>query len=331
MRQPPITPRITKGTFGEVLAEFEVHCIKRHENGRLADGTLYNYQSIIGWAHAVLGKYSATDPVNGIRPKLVQAALNTLMDRPGQQANAKALLGVLDKWAEPNEMLVRSIVRGVQVEGSQGGHTPWNDPQVTYGETNARVDLSRVISLMAHLGQRGSDVVQMGLRDIEEKRDPLTGRMIPGVNLITKKVKLRLWVPFTEELIELVRGWKSEIMDGPAPWPLVTKSFSETGEPYTRPQLSWHWNDQRDNQAILEPLKAAGLVLHGLRGTCVVRYRKGGMTALEIGSTIGMSQPMVERYCRFADRDDLAIAAVRRLSMGPNGERRLFAAGVRPN
>jgi hypothetical protein len=36
-----------------------------------------------------------------------------------------------------------------------------------------------------------------------------------------------------------------------------------------------------------------------------------------------MSEPMVTRYCRFADRTDLALAAVHRLSPGTIGERKL--------
>ena len=327
MRQPPTSPRITKGTFGEVLAEYEKHCVARNaldpDNRQyLADGSLSQYKAIIRWCHSTLGKYSASDPVNGIRPKLVQAALDTLMDMPGLQSNARAMLGALDTWAAPREHLVRSIIYGVKVAGSDGGHTPWSDAQVGLGEQNARIDLSRAISLMVHTGQRGSDIVRMKLADLSEERDPTTGHMLRGINVTTKKVGLQLWIPFTEELVELVDAWMSDIRQTPAPWYLVTKTTrGEEGQPFTRPQISEHWGDERANNEALAPIRDAGLVLHGLRGTCVVRHRKAGATPLEIGSRIGMSPKMVERYCRFADRVDLAIAAVHRLGVRTNRER----------
>jgi hypothetical protein len=74
--------------------------------------------------------------------------------------------------------------------------------------------------------------------------------------------------------------------------------------------LSWHWNDVRDNNSKLKPLKEAGLVLHGLRATAVVRARKAGATDLQIASMYGMSVPMVSRYSRLADQSDMALAAV---------------------
>ena len=316
MRRPHILPRVIRGTFAEVLCEFEKHCEQRNKVGDLAEGTLRNYKAIIGWAHATLGKFSATDPKDGIRPKLVQEAIDTLADRPGQQSNARALLTALDTWAEPREMLVRSITRGVKVLGSEGGHTPWSDAQAAHGEQNAPWPFNRAIPLMAHLGQRGSDIVRMRFTDIEEHRHPITGTSYPGINLTTKKVGLKLWVPFTEPLIELVREWKREARP---PWYLLAQP---NGQPYQRTYLSWHWWTERKQ---LEPL--VDMVLHGLRGTCVVRYRKAGATIPEICATIGMSPPMVERYCRFADRVDLAIAAVHRLSLGTQTERKPFVEG----
>lgn len=325
-RRLSMPPIIKKGTFGEVLAEFEKHCEARVKAGDLAESTLAGYKGLIRWCHLTLGHISATDPVNGIRPKFVQAALDTIMDNPGKRFNARAVLGAVDVWAEPREMLPRSIIRGVKVSPTDGGHTPWSDTQVTYGEQHAQPDLSQVISLMAHLGQRGSDVVRMQLPHIEEHRHPLTGRMARGINTTTKKVGLKLWVPFPDELVDLIERWRPQILDQPAPWYLVLNQRSDTpGTPYTRAQLSWRWNKDRENDESLAPLKAAGLVLHGLRGTCVVRYRKAGATIPEICATLGMSPPMVERYCRFADRIDLAIAAVHRLSLSTNVERKLFA------
>jgi predicted transcriptional regulator len=61
----------------------------------------------------------------------------------------------------------------------------------------------------------------------------------------------------------------------------------------------------------MEPLRH--LHLHGLRGTAVVRLRRVGASIPEITSMVGMSQAMVERYCRFSVQRENALAAVERL------------------
>jgi integrase len=302
-------PRGNDGKFAAVLREYETS--PNFTKNELS--TQENYRRVLGWADAVLGHLS----VHEIRPALVQAALDGLADRPGAQVMARAVLSAVDKWAVLRERLPRSITFGTEVIGLEGGHAPWTDPQVKIGELHAKAGLSRVVTLAVHLGQRGSDVVRMRLSDMEDQQHPITGRMYPGIHVVQQKTGLRLWVPFTDELAEHIKVWRREI--GP-PWLFVTK---QDGSPYTRPQLSWQWNHQRDTEPALEPLKTAGLVLHGLRGTAVVRLRKAGASVLQICSMIGMSEPMVTRYSRFADRTDMSLAAVHHLNTGTIPERKL--------
>jgi predicted transcriptional regulator len=74
-----------------------------------------------------------------------------------------------------------------------------------------------------------------------------------------------------------------------------------------RLQLSQQWIAE-----LRRPQIAAlrGLVLHGLRATAVVRLRRAGVSAPLISDMVGMSEPMVARYCRFSDQKDNALAAV---------------------
>ena len=50
--------------------------------------------------------------------------------------------------------------------------------------------------------------------------------------------------------------------------------------------------------------------MHGLRGHACVRLRRAGLTAMQIADMIGMSVPMVERYCRLSVQKENAVAAV---------------------
>jgi predicted transcriptional regulator len=68
-------------------------------------------------------------------------------------------------------------------------------------------------------------------------------------------------------------------------------------------------------------LKEAGLVLHGLRATAVVRLRRAGATTGQIAGMVGMSENMVNRYCRFSVQRENALAAVHYLDVRTKRER----------
>jgi integrase len=149
--------------------------------------------------------------------------------------------------------------------------------------------------MAANTGQRGSDLVKMRWSDIEE----VDGR--PGINVKQMKTGLELWVPFTAALQAAISTWERR------PGFILLK---EDSHPFTRQQLSDQWLRQRDNTAVLAPLKAAGLVMHGLRGTAVVRLRRAGATIPQISDMVGMSAQMVTRYCRYSIQRENALAAV---------------------
>ena len=180
------------------------------------------------------------------------------------------------------------------------GHEPWSDLCVSLAEQHARPDLARAVTLALNTGQRGSDTVRMSPTDIEEKLCPTTGIYRRGINVTQQKTGRRLWVPFIYPEFETVlASWERR----PGPFYL-----RPDGKAYTRPALSTAWNRERDSNEALKPL--AGLVLHGLRATAVVRARKRGLSDLQISNVFGMSEPMVSRYSRLADQGDMAMAAV---------------------
>lgn len=315
-------PSGTEGTFGYVLREFE----KSPHFTTKAKSTQTEYGYILNWINRVLGRCSTLDAVNGIRPKLVQLAIDQIANTPGQQKNVLALLKTIDGWAAPREYLLRSITHGVKAVSHEGGHIPWTQPQVAIGYQHASEKLPRAIKLMAHLGQRRSDIVRMRLNDIVHEDSPFDGRRVPGINVLQQKTGLRLWIPFDEEIADLIETWRSDIRNAGAPWLLVTRP---DGSPFAPKQLTERWTAEREGNEALRGLAEVGyktkndasLVLHGLRGTRVVSLRKAGKTVPMICSMIGMSQSMVMRYSRFADQVELALAAVHNLNAETTGER----------
>lgn len=255
----------------------------------LAASTQGNYKRHLALAQSVLGGRD----VEVMRPAVVQAFLNGLSDRPATQKVAQTSLKALEQWAIVLDLLPRQITLGTKAAGSSGGHKPWTEAQIRTAIECARPDLSRVITVASNTGQRGSDLVRMRWSDLETYE----GRL--GLNVVTQKVGLQLWIPLTGELSEALTSWERR------PGFILLKP---DGQPWSRTQLSDAWTKERDTNPALAPL--AGCTLHGLRSTAIVRLRRAGVSTGLISSLVGLSENMVNRYCRFAVQKDNAIAAV---------------------
>ena len=261
----------------------------------LGESTIDHWKRELLLAEVTLGHFD----VAAVRPSIIQAHLDGLADYPGKQSTAKTALKALESWAIVRDLLPNTITLGTKVIGSDGGHEPWTDQEVADAIEHARPDLARAVLLAVSTGQRGSDIVKMRWSDIEEKG----GRF--GVNVIQKKTGVRLFVPFTHEFSAKVQKWERR-----PPFYLV---LAPDGRPFSRSRLSHDWTYERQDNPALASHKQRELVLHGLRATACVRLNSQGATTLEISSMIGMSEPMVARYCRLANKNRLAMQAIERI------------------
>jgi integrase len=293
-------PVVKGGTFAAVIRAY----LSSPKFDALAKSTRAHYAHLLGLAERpeTLGAFS----VEAIRPALVQAFLDGLADRPAQQKSAQVALKAVERWALVRDLLPYPITTGTEAPGGTGGHEPWTDDQVALAERECRPHLSRVITLASNTGQRGSDLVRMRWSDVEEYE----GRL--GINVTQKKTGLRIWIPFTQELIRAFDSWERR------PTFILLK---ENNQPFTRSQLSDQWLLERNRCPALAPLKAAGLVLHGLRGTACVRLLRAGANTRQIADMVGMSEQMVKRYVRFSVQRQNALAAVHHLDVRTKPER----------
>jgi integrase len=234
-------------------------------------------------------------PIEEMRPALIQAFLDGLADRPAAQQKAQTAMKALERWAIVRDLLPREITTGTEAPGSDGGHTPWAEEQVAFAERSVSRHLSCAITLAANTGQRGSDIIRMRWTDIET----VDGH--PGINVVPQKLqgRLKLWIPFTQELITKMATWERR------PGFILLKA---DGTPFgNRQQLTDAWLRERERPE-MESLH--GLVMHGLRGTAVVRLRRANVEIPLISDVVGMSEQMVKRYCRLSDQKQNALAAV---------------------
>lgn len=277
-------------TFGDVIRAY----LRSPKYDGLARSTRTGYSHLLELAELpeTLGSLS----VEVIRPALVQAFLDGFADRPAQQRCAKVALKAVERWALVRDLLPYPITTGVEAPGGDGGYEPWPDALVELAERECRPHLARAITLGSNTGQRGSDLIKMRWSDLEDYE----GR--PGINVKQQKTGLVLWVPMTQPLQAAIATWERRptfllLNHEDQPWP-------------SREALSNQWLRERDSKPALAPLKAAGCVLHGLRGTACVRLLRAGANTRQVADMVGMSEPMVKRYTRFAVQRDNAIAAV---------------------
>jgi integrase len=279
--------KITDGCFAAVIRAFIAS--PKFQNYRPSTKEVWTRELRLAERPDTLGAIS----VNVVRPALVQAFIDGMSDRPGKQAAALAALRQVEKWAIVRDLLPYPITTGVEYERSHDGHKPWTDEQVALAEACARPELARVITLGANTGQRGSDLVKMRWTDIE------TYNGHDGINVTQVKTGRQIWVPITQELAAAMERWERR------PGFILLRP---TGIPWTRKALTWAWICERDNNPALKPL--AGLVLHGLRATACVRLLRAGANTRQIADMVGMSEPIVGRYCRFSVQKENASAAV---------------------
>ena len=292
--------KIEPGTFAEVIHSY----LASPEFKALAENTQNGYRHYLRVAElrGALGDLS----VSVIRPALVQRFLDGLSDRPGAQSVARGSIKAVEGWALVRDLLPYPITTGTKVIHSEGGHEPWTEEQVALAEAHAAPHVARIVTLASNTGQRGSDLVRMRWSDIEE----IDGQQ--GINVTQRKTGVQLWIPFTQALVAAIATWERR------PAPLLLK---ENGEAYAnRKQLSETWMRERDSNPALLP--CAGLVLHGLRATAVVRLRRAGATTPQIIDMVGLSAQMVERYSRHASQKQSALAAVLHLDRARENKRK---------
>lgn len=258
---------------------------------KLSDGTKGKYRASL----QVVRKAWGNLPAVGLRPSHVQALMTSMAEKPGRANSVLDALRAMCRWAMgPVELLERDPTLGVAHFEQGEGHKPWTPEQLACADEHTTGTLRRAYVLMRYTGQRISDVVRMGWTDIDDG----------GLSLPQKKTGVRPWCPIFPELEAEMASWDRR----PGPFLL-----QDSGKPYSTNGLWKLFDTFREDHAILE-----GAVPHGLRAVAVIRLRQAGYSIPQISDMVGMSPPMVERYCRHADRKAGGQAVLLDLKTGQN-------------
>jgi integrase len=252
---------------------------------KLAAGTQVQYEHAMKTVRAAWGAL----PAAGLQPKHVQSLMDELADKPGKANNTLSFLRALNAWGRARGQFEHSITEGVTRYRTGGGHKPWTDEQQAAAEAKLTGAMRRGYFLARHTGQRGSDVIRLGETFIDDG----------GFRIMQKKTGAKtgeIWCPIEDALAAEMATWER------APGPYVRQA---DGSAYGKRTFEKHFAEVR---ATIPEL--AGVTFHGLRATRVIELRQRGATTLQIQDQVGMSVPMIERYCRFADKKANGKAAV---------------------
>jgi len=227
-----------------------------------------------------------------VRPSDIRRLLDQFSDVPGTGNNLLGTLRALSSWGLERGHFDHSITEAVKPYKSDGGHKPWTTVQCAAAEMLLSGMVRRAYFLARYTGQRGSDVVRLGPHMIDDG----------GFRITQQKTGREVWCPIDPELAAEMAIWEKRL------GPYLQQHW---GKVYGRKLLDSQFRQQA--QGIPE-LK--GATFHGLRGTRVVELRQRGATTTQIQDQVGMSLPMIERYCRFADKKANGQAAVIALRRG---------------
>jgi integrase len=256
---------------------------------KLSDGTKEQYRRSLRVVRTAWGELRA----DALRPSHVQALMDGLAAKPGKANNVLDGLRAMCRWAMgPRELLSRDPTLGVAHFEDGEGHKPWTPEQLRAADEKLTGALRRAYVLARYTGQRISDVVRLGFTDIDEG----------GFSLRQKKTGAQPWCPIFPELEAEMVDWEKR----PGPFLL-----QENGKPFTTNQLWKLFDRAREDHP---ELRAA--VWHGLRANAVIHLRQSGHSIAQISDMVGMSPPMVERYCRHADRKAGGQAVLLALKQG---------------
>jgi integrase len=271
-------------TFATLAAAF----VSRREFRATAASTQIGWERELQWLTAGLGHL----PLDELKPSIVQLRFDELSDRPGRQHVARTVLRLVEKWALKRELISRPLTTDLEIGTSDAGHDPWSDSQIALALSHhVPVHIRHLVALALNTGQRCSDLIRMRWDDLVTRQ----GRL--GIQLTTQKVGVVLWVPFSKEFAAEILTWSRTDSC------ILTRADGRAWERAYQPSQAFA--AERDKHPAL-----AGLVMHGLRSTACVRLRRLGVSSALISRFIGLSEPMVTRYCRHASQEEDALAVV---------------------
>lgn len=267
----------------------------------------------------------------------VLAVRDSLVNTPGMANQLLSVGRTVWKWGASIGVKSNQFFLVKDLPIPDRGHIPWPAWAVEQVCNSASPDLVRMVLLGTMTCQRESDLIRMGPAQREKQGIWCRPRK-------TRKKRKAFCIPLTPADAKTLDRWATTaITFTNSRWlaPISRHNphlylYSPRGVAYTETSLRarWHrWLETDDGKALrgrwrawvvemvkkyeweMEPDDALYPTIHGLRGTGILLRRAAGHDIDQIANDIGMSRQMVERYMRFRDQMEIAMAGQAKLQL----------------
>jgi integrase len=237
-------------------------------------------------------------PIAGIQAKHVNNLIDEMADRPSAASNfRKRLKAVMDYAVSAGMRSDNPVIVSKRVKLRTTGHRTWTEGDINAFRKRHKVGtpLRLAFEVLLHTGLRRSDAVRLGWNHLTKQGFVITTKKSQG--------RVELCIPVHRDLARYIADCPK---DGPA--------FIETMYGKARSEKAFSsWISEAAAAADL-PSRSSP---HGVRKAACRRLAETGCTALEIMSITGHTDIReIERYCREAARNKLAVAAMAKLEGG---------------
>ena len=251
----------------------------------LAPNTKKTYRSIFERFREDHG----SKPADRLERKHVKAMLDRKSNTPSEANKFLKYVRRLMAFAVENELLEHNPCMGIKpLKITSDGYHAWTDAEIAkFLQRHKPGSMARLAMLLAlYTGQRRSDVVRMGWKDVEDG----------FIKVRQEKTKAFLGIPIAPALAEAIKGLSTS---------RETFLVTSHGEPFSSAGIG-NWFRARCDEAGLTHCS-----MHGLRKAAARRLAEAGCTDRQIMSITGHKTAQeVGRYTRSAEQMKLAEQAM---------------------
>ncbi len=234
----------------------------------------------------------------GDRAVAAMTAINVYQlrdDLAGTPVTANHTLSVLRtliKWGVRRGYRPDNPVIGIErlpIDGD--GARPWPEEGYQFVLEKAPERFKRMTFLGRATGQRASDLVRMCPAHL----------IADGIDVkVSKRRDKPHFVPLTAAQMIEIRSWDAKDLE-----PFIVSAI---GNKMSGNHLGVDWNRWRASDEA-KPIRHLRMTIHGLKATAVADRRAAGASDGSVADELGMSEAMVRRYSRFADKAASARAS----------------------
>jgi integrase len=276
---------ILPGTFNALAVSF----LTSARFSKRAPSTQSVYRNVIDRLRVEAGD----NRVALLEPKHVVGMMAARADKPESANLLRKVLRALMRHAIEIGMRQTDPTREVPraIGNKSDGFHSWTDDEIAQFEAKHPIGTKARLAqaLLVYTGQRRSDVVRMGPRDIRNGT----------LHIKQEKTRAELRIPVLPELQKIIAA---------SPVGLTTFLVDGSGKPYKRKHFGRLFREYCD-KAELHHCNT-----HGLRKAAARRFAEAGCTEHEIAAWTGhASLREVRRYTKAVDQERLAIVAAQKL------------------